>query len=345
MPSLSRRSLLPLTGLVLFWFVGGCSQAIADLVLVPPRFEKKEAFLAKERAKVEAKWESRLKTFTFDSFDGTPIAGFIFEPECPQKGTIVVLHGLSDRKESMMAVAEAFADSGYLTVVPDLRAHGESGGRYTTLSYREKQDQVALLNYLAGRGADVDHVGVLGGSLGAAIAIQWAAIDPRVKSVVAVAPFAELRTELDYLYRRHDIGEWKAELLEAAAQQQGHFRVEDVSPLRAMRSLQTPVYLAHGYQDKLIPVTESERLYAAARGPCVFQKTISGHLDIRKALGRDFMDRAVEWMDLYVANESRPVALPSWTDSYASRNLGEPAPFASRPAAAKAGTVSSSSAE
>jgi len=324
-----RRLLLPLIAVCSIFLLGGCSQFIADKVLIPPRNLTREAGLMKARHKIEARWDNKLRPFIYKSFDGTQLAGMLFEPRLPAapkdgakesvatsadskaatstvppeakpdspikpRGVVVLIHGLTDRKESMLIVGEAFAEAGYVAVCPDLRAHGESGGRYTTLGFNEKRDMMALLNHLQQQGYDVTRVGVLGGSLGAAVSIQWAAIDPRVKSVIAIAPFADLRSELGYLYDRHKIESWKTSLAESAAQKEGGFSIGDISPLKSLDVMDTPLYLAHGFKDTIIPDTQSESLFAAARGPVVFQRAICGHIDIRDALGKTFLKHESE---------------------------------------------------
>ncbi|HSI36701.1 MAG TPA: hypothetical protein VK986_24155, partial [Tepidisphaeraceae bacterium] len=79
-----RRLLLPLVGLCAFISVGGCSQVIADKVLVPPRNLTREAGLMKARHKIEARWDNKLRPFIYKSFDGTQLAGMLFEPRAPK---------------------------------------------------------------------------------------------------------------------------------------------------------------------------------------------------------------------------------------------------------------------
>jgi dipeptidyl aminopeptidase/acylaminoacyl peptidase len=315
---LMRRLLLPLMGLLL---CSGCTQAIADRVLIPAQPADRAKMLSERREKIGSRLGDRLKTIQYASFDKTRIDALLIYPEKTPRGVVVVLHGLTDRKESMLSIAEAFADDGYLAVTPDLRAHGDSGGRYTSLGFREKRDMVALLNYLAAEGIDVSHTGVLGGSLGAAVAIQWAGIDPRVKAVVAVASFAELRSELDFFCRTHNISPVKAFLVAIAAQIEGRFSIDDVSPLATIRSISTPVLLAHGRQDDIVPVTESRRLFDAARGPVGLVVVVGYLLNIREALGKKFLRRAIDWVDTYVATDTQSKTPSAWIAKLPNRNF------------------------
>jgi dipeptidyl aminopeptidase/acylaminoacyl peptidase len=317
------RCLLLLPLITLFPLAGGCTQQIADKVLIPAQSAERAEWLGEQRRQVGRRLGDRLKPVDFMAADDVRVAALMLLPEQSPRGVIVVLHGLTDRKEAMLGVAENFADAGYITVVPDLRAHGSTGGRYTSMGFHEKRDMVALLDYLQAQGCDVSRVGVLGGSLGGAVSLQWAGIDPRVKAVVAVAPFAELRTEMQFFYKAHGISAWKAFLIETAAQAEGRFSIGNVSPLAAVKSIDTPILLAHGQQDTIVPVTESRRLFAAARGPVALQEVKANHMDIKEALGQPFMKRAVDWMDNYVAagGPRGTCAPPQWVVELPSRNM------------------------
>lgn len=308
---------------LLLLFSGGCTQMIAERLLSPMQPAERAQWLAEERRQIGQRVGDRLQALDYKSYDGTRLAALMILPRGPaSRGVIVVLHGLTDSKEAMLDVAESFADVGYLAVAPDLRAHGSSGGRYTSLGYREKWDMICMLNALQEQGYDVSRTGVMGASMGAATALQWAGVDPRIQAVIAVAAFAELRSELDHLYRAHKVDWLKAMVVEASAQHEAQFQIKDVSPIESIRQITTPILLAHGVNDDIVPVNESRRLFKAARGPVAYQEADAKHTDIRCALGDDFLIRCVEWMNAYVPDDATRFP-PQWVTSVPSRNLVE----------------------
>lgn len=80
----------------------------------------------------------------------------------------------------------------------DSRALGESGGDMATYGWKEREDTRAIADALYA-GENVRHLYALGVSMGAAIALQSAAVEPRIDAVVAEDPFANLR-EVTYDY-------------------------------------------------------------------------------------------------------------------------------------------------
>jgi pimeloyl-ACP methyl ester carboxylesterase len=111
------------------------------------------------------------------------------EPFLKPKGTIYVLHGYGGNKELLLPLGLIIAAAGYQTVLVDLRGHGESSGNQIGFGLKEVQDLNEVRRYIHENHEGFEQVGVLGYSYGSVMAIQWAAQDPRVQSVVAMAPY------------------------------------------------------------------------------------------------------------------------------------------------------------
>ncbi len=341
---------------------GGCGQMVANQFLRPRiESERKDVLLA-ERRRVQREWGNYCHDFSWLGTDGFHMRAMILTPreapevlapaatlpedsraeggrrsnllerllglrrvklpETPPRGLIVLLHGLSDRKEGMLANAEWFARHGYVAVSVDLRAHGQSQGRYTTFGRRERWDMVALLNNLQLDGFDTSHVGAMGTSLGAATALQWAAVDERVKAVVAIAPFASLNEEVAHLnaIQARQVSPFVLHVLEWAAEAAAEFRINEVSPLQAIAHRRVPVYLIHGNDDQVIPAEQSDQLFAAAAGPAVLEHVPgAGHHDVWWKLGTGLLMRATDWMECYVVHDGE--SAPHWVGHFENRNM------------------------
>ena len=107
------------------------------------------------------------------------------------RGTVLIVHGLWDSKGRFFGLGERLGKMGFDVVLPDLRAHGASTGRYVTFGALEKRDLLALTEQLAEQGRLREPLYVFGFSMGAAIAVQYAALEPRCRGVVAVSPFKD----------------------------------------------------------------------------------------------------------------------------------------------------------
>jgi len=106
-----------------------------------------------------------------------------------RRGTLVYVHGTADNRASGTGVIERFGKRGFDVVAYDSRAHGESDGEACTYGFFEKRDLARVLDTV-----DPGPIVLLGTSLGAAVALQEAAVDTRVSAVIAVETFSDLRT-------------------------------------------------------------------------------------------------------------------------------------------------------
>jgi pimeloyl-ACP methyl ester carboxylesterase len=74
----------------------------------------------------------------------------------------------------------------------DLRGHGLSTGDRIFFGLQETNDLSRLLDELQRNGQLAEPVAAIGESYGAALSLRWKTVDPRVQSVVAIAPYASL---------------------------------------------------------------------------------------------------------------------------------------------------------
>ncbi len=191
---------------------------------------------------------------------GARLVGWRFRAEGTRRGVVVYLHGLCDDRREAVGLARRYGPRGFDVVAFDARAHGESGGEACTYGPLETRDLARILD--AEREGPV---ALIGGSLGAAVALQAAASDPRIALVVAIASFSDLRTvELER-------GSWYVNAAEvddafAIADRECGARLEDASPVAAASKIRCPVLLVHGTADTDTPPSHSERILAALSG-------------------------------------------------------------------------------
>jgi alpha-beta hydrolase superfamily lysophospholipase len=241
--------------------------------------------------------------------DGVLLRGWKVWPEHPNGSWVLLFHGVADNRVGVVGESEFLLRAGYSIVMMDARAHGVSDGQIATYGWLERNDTRAIVDALilseVGRYTDERlksgkwklepasesdlkkpihtpesrpgaplHIFALGESMGAAIALQSAAVEPRIEGVVAEASFANLReASYDYagLRRSPLLGKtlfapfswmllYRDEKLTALP-------VAEVSPERAVAARAFPVLLICDEKDEALPCRHTLRIYAAARGP------------------------------------------------------------------------------
>jgi pimeloyl-ACP methyl ester carboxylesterase len=160
-----------------------------------------------------------------------------------------------------VGVVQRFTPRGFDVVAYDSRRHGQSPGEVCTYGFVEKRDLRRVID-----GLSTGAVVLIGTSLGAAVALQEAASDPRVATVVAAESFSDLRTVATERAPWYLPGPVIRKAF-IVAEQRGRFLVDAVSPLQAARTITAPVLLIHGAEDKETPPAHSQRIFEALTGP------------------------------------------------------------------------------
>ena len=134
--------------------------------------------------------------------------------------------------------------------------------------------------------------------MGAAVALQAAAIEPRISAVVAEASFATLRqVTVDYQKRLlrlpwHFLRNISMKRSESIAQ----FKHRQVSPLSAVSKIHVPIFFIHGIEDHFIKYQYSQELYIGANDPKELWFIASAnHNDVHDIGKKEYEERIVNF--------------------------------------------------
>jgi uncharacterized protein len=199
---------------------------------------------------------------TITAAGGVKLAGWLAaRPGAP---ALVLLHGYPAEKADLLPLAAALAPR-FTVLLLDQRYFGASGGRATTIGFRERADLRRTIDFLAARG--FREVGVFGLSLGGAVALLAAAEDSRIRAVAAYAPFADLRSLAHELYGWLWVLKYPfVALLRGWSLVFFGHDITAVSPEQAAATITVPVLLVASRADEQIPFAHAERLGRALAG-------------------------------------------------------------------------------
>ncbi|MFQ5599738.1 MAG: alpha/beta hydrolase family protein [Candidatus Krumholzibacteriia bacterium] len=222
---------------------------------------------------------------------GDPLRGDLLQPDgtAAPRAVVVVCHGFKGFKNwgFFPELGERLARAGFVCVLfnfsgsgigPDLLNFSELDRFAADTLSKQLEDLGCVLDALesgtiAARSADLDRIGVLGHSRGAATAILRAREDRRVRAVVAWAGVSTL-----WRYSERELAEWKERghmeflntrtnqvmrvnysVVEDLIENRQRFDVLDVVP-----KLEVPLLIVHGEEDLSVRVQEAHDLHAAA---------------------------------------------------------------------------------
>jgi len=140
---------------------------------------------------------------TFTTSDGVQLAGWYIPST--NGAAVVLLHGASSTRTSVLGQAAVIAEHGYGVLLFDARGHGDSKGRAMDFGWRGDRDIAAAIDYLQRR-SDVDphRIGAVGMSMGGEEAVGAMASDTRIKATVAEG--ATSRTSADKSWMADEYG-------------------------------------------------------------------------------------------------------------------------------------------
>jgi len=180
----------------------------------------------------------------------------ILHPFCNR--TVILLHGFADAKVGAIAWAPLWQSLGYNILAIDLRAHGESGGRFTTAGYFERHDVDQVINDLrAAKPRETQQLILFGISLGAAVAAAVAERRGDLDAIILDSPYHHLVSAAVAHGRYMNLPfQFLAPLAVRLGQWRCGARFDDVAPDKTLPQLKIPVLLIFGEDDPLLDSTQ-----------------------------------------------------------------------------------------
>jgi pimeloyl-ACP methyl ester carboxylesterase len=240
------------------------------------------------------------EAIAFQNHAGLTLRGW-FIPAPRAKGTIVFSHGYASDCTPDLIYAPLFFQAAFNTLFFDYRGHGASDGNTTSLVYFERDDLSCALDFLHGRG--IDKVGLIGFSMGGAIALATAPSSPTVVGVISDCAFANLRTVVTQAAINRGYPVWTSVplgwLVVALACLRLRVNLFAADPIHWVQHISPrPLLIMHGGQDPDAPVDQARRLFDAAREPKqLWIVPTAGHRKIEEIARDEYRQRLVEFFD------------------------------------------------
>lgn len=234
--------------------------------------------------------------------DAARLSAWWLKPDKPNGNCVMVLHGIGDSRSGSAGFAPMFLREGYGVLLPDSRAHGTSEGRFVTYGLLEKYDVAAWMDWM--KRAGCRNLYALGESLGAAVAILAASIQPGFSAIVAECSYADLPEIAEYRVQQMlEMPSLLAVPMAKLAVSSGLFYarwvdgldLEHVSPVRAIANTMTPILLIHGLKDFRTPPPHSEKLARANPRDPLWLVPNALHTGAASAEPDEFRRRVLAW--------------------------------------------------
>jgi len=191
------------------------------------------------------------------------IEAWYARPDSASKGTVILFHGLAGNKGQTVDEATAFRDLGYNVMMVDVRAHGNSGGKTTTIGYRESEEVRLAYDHISGTGEK--NIFLWGASMGAVEVIK-AVSDYRLKpaGIILEMPFLSLQSHLKGRARTLGFPEQPFAFLTTfwIGVERG-FIGSGFRTTKYAKDISCPVLEQYGEKDELVLKEETDAVYEA----------------------------------------------------------------------------------
>jgi alpha-beta hydrolase superfamily lysophospholipase len=244
----------------------------------------------------------KFEDIAFHSSDGTKLSGWFIPAAVKPKGVVVLCHGVDGNRMGTFEPAMMLHKHGYATFIFDFRARGNSEGGHSTLGWKETDDLLAAVQVVKNR-ADMRGVpvGVMGHSMGGAVALMAAAQSSDIRAVIAESAFAQL----DHAVHNHfrSIFGWPAPLFEYPSRWLGEQLIgrssTDIAPVKVISTIAPrAVFLIQDADDTLCPPSESKDLFEACGKPkLLWTVPHAGHIQAIELQPEEYERRIVGFFD------------------------------------------------
>ena len=235
----------------------------------------------------------------FNSKDGAPLSGWWCKPDNPT-GIVILCHGVDSNRMGMMPKARLLYKAGFSVMMFDFRTRGESGGKLCTIGNLEVEDLLAAVDKVRANPNNSSlTIGVLGDSMGGAVAIMGAARESAISAVVAESPF----DRLDHAVANHfSMLFGKAAFLFCApvtfvGEKFIGAEASSISPINEIENVAPrPLLIIADAKDNLCRQSEIDALfYRAGTGKKLWVVPNAGHLQACNVAPAEYERRVVEF--------------------------------------------------
>lgn len=237
----------------------------------PQSVETYAEVVNKEKSKEDvSKWLEEVKTeeTTILSEDGLNLWGKLYFQEEKTDKWVIIAHGYTSSHEDIQPIALNFYNKGYNVLTPDMRAHGNSEGKYIGMGWLDRKDMLLWIDYVLSLDNNSQIV-LYGESMGGATVMMTSGEDlpSNVKAIIEDCGYTSVQEMFEaQLYERFGLPPFPIlNAAEVVTSIKAKYNFEEASALEQVKKSKTPMLFTNGGNDNYVPTEMVYRLYEAAQ--------------------------------------------------------------------------------
>jgi esterase/lipase len=241
---------------------------------------------------------------TFPGSTGARLAGVLHHPDGDVRGSVLLAHCFTCSKDlhTMTRLARGLTEAGYAVLRFDFTGIGDSGGDFADKTVtRNVKDLVQAATLLLQRG--LGPCAMVGHSLGGAATLLAASKLRTVASIAVIGAPASPAHVRGLLADAEQQIQQEGQALVEIAGRKFPISIEFLADLdvhdqrQHVTELGRPLLIVHALADEVVPITEAEKNFAAARQPKAFFPLLDAdHLVSDRAAAEVLLQAVRSWL-------------------------------------------------
>lgn len=202
-------------------------------------------------------WEQPFAVDHWLDIENERLYSRLFQPHPKSKKWVICVHGYrSYGKRDMSYVASMFAEQGYNSLVPDLRAHGQSSGNVIGMGWLDRLDLLSWIQEVLKIDPNAEII-LFGGSMGASTVMMTSGeeLPKNVKGLVADCGYSSVYQEFGAMLRSaFRLPNFPIlTIADSLARKKVGYSLKEASAVDQLAKNKRPLLLIHGTGDKFVP--------------------------------------------------------------------------------------------
>lgn len=177
---------------------------------------------------------------------------------------VILLHGYTGCKEELLHIGKWYYEQGYNVLLPDLRAHGASQGKYFGMGYIDRLDIVHWMKYITSKDETAKII-LHGHSMGAATALFTAGENPShlvgcISDSAYTSVYRVFQIQIKKLFKLPGHALLGTVNILFGLRKGGYY-LNSGNVVKYTSKIKVPVLFIHGKKDDLLPISMCDELY------------------------------------------------------------------------------------
>ena len=280
-------------------------------IIRPPRDNYNSKDLGPSTIMCRKKNDSR-RDFDIIGTNGNILKCTFYEMDEVHKGkrlslpVIIFLHGNAGSRIDSLKYLRPILENDINLFTFDFAGCGLSEGEFISLGYHEKEDLKIIVDFVS-KMPHVSSIGLWGHSMGAATAILYAGEDERICCLCADSSFCDFNVLAKELVEKNSkipnfIYSIAISFVRKTIIKKNGLDIYNLKPIEKVKKLKIPVMFIHGFNDSLINMQHSVKLFENCNGaPKIINFFEGGHNSKRNKI---IVQKIIDFFKTYLNEEN-----------------------------------------